>query len=123
MEDTIVALNTGYWRTRDGTLIQRAEGKACIVNPQWRVKLEQIACLIEEVRRRFSELFGLNEMLFHLRGPRQIHHREMEAFMEGFRSDRDLGNWMDEKRQEAIDIMNSLLDEVGMQPLRGLREH
>ena len=123
MEDTIVALNTGYWKTRDGTLIQRGEGKACVVNPQWREKLEQITSLIEDVRRRLSELFGLNEMLFHLRGLRHFRHREMEAFMEGFRDDRDLGNWMDEKRQEALDIMNSLLEEVGMQPLRGLREH
>ena len=103
-------------------LIQRAEGKACVVNPQWREKLEQITDLVEEVRRRFSDLFGMNEMLFHLRGPRHIYHREIEAFMEGFRSDHDLANWMDGKRQEAIDIMNSLLDEVGMQPLRGLRK-
>ena len=123
MEDTIVALNTGYWKTRSGTLIKRAKGKACIVNPQWREKLEQITNLIEEVRRRFSDQFGLNEMLFHLHGPHRIHHRDMEMFMEGFREDRDLGKWMNEKRQEAIDIINSLLDEVGMQPLRGLREY
>jgi len=123
MEDTLVALNTGYWRTRDGTLIRRAEGKARVINPQWRQKLERITSLIEEVRRRFSDQFGLNEMLFRLHGPRHVHHPEMEAFMEGFRADRELGAWMDANRQEAIDIMNSLLDEVGMQPLRGLREY
>lgn len=123
MEDTIVALNTGYWKTRDGTLIQRAKGKACIVNPQWRERLEQITSLIEDVRRHFSERLGLNEMLFHLRGPRNIYHGQMEMLMEGFRGDRDLGTWMDEKRQKAIEIMNALLDEVGMQPLQGLREN
>ena len=74
------------------------------------------------MRRRFADLFGLNEMLFHLRGPRHLHHPDLELFMEGFRGDSELGAWMDQKRQEAINIMNSLLDDVGMQPLRGLRE-
>lgn len=123
MEDTLVALNTGYWRMRDGTLIERAKGKAFVVNPQWRENLEQITNLIEDIRRHFHQMFGLNEMLFHLRGPHRFHHREIEELMEGFRHDRDLGNWMDKQRQEAINIMNSLLEEVGMQPLRGLREH
>lgn len=122
MEDTLVALNTGYWRTRDGTLIERAKGKACIVNPQWREQLEKITNLIEDIRRRFHQIFGLNDMLFRPR-PHRLHDRELEEFMEGFRHNRDLGNWMDKQRQEAIEIMNSLLGELGMQPLRGLREH
>lgn len=123
MEDTLIALNTGYWRTRDGVLIERAKGKACVVNPDWRDRLEKITNLIEDIQRRFRELFGLNEMLFHFHGPRHLHRREFDELMEGFRYDRDLGSWMDKQRQEAIDIMNSLLEEVGMQPLRGLREH
>jgi len=122
MEDTLIALNTGYWRTRDGTLIERSKGKACIINRDWRAKIERITEIIENIRKRFHELFGLNEMLFHLRGPRGMYHRGLEDFMEGFRHDPDLGGWMDKKRQEAIEIMNSLLEENGMQPLRGLRE-
>jgi hypothetical protein len=123
MEDTLIALDTGYWRTRDGMLIERARGKACIINPEWRDKAERIANIIEDIRRRFHELFGLNEMLIHLHGPRRHHRGNIDEFMEGFRHDRDLGNWMDKQRQEAIDIMNSLLQQLGMQPLRGLREH
>lgn len=122
MEDTLIALNTGYWRMRDGTLIERGKGKAFIVNPQWREKLEKITNLIEGIRRRFHQLFGLNEMLFHLRRSHRVRHFEIEEIMEGFRHDSDLGNWMDKQRQEALNIMNSLLEDVGMQPLRGLRE-
>ncbi len=48
---------------------------------------------------------------------------DMEDMMTGFRGNRDLGEWMDSQRQTAIDIMNSMLDEVGMQQLRGLHEH
>jgi len=122
MEDTLIALNTGYWRTRDGTLIERSRGKACLVHPDWRKKVERIAEIIEEIRRRFQGLFGLNEMLFHLRGPRGMYREGLEDFMEGFRHDADLGKWMDNKRQEAIEIINSLLEEIDLQPLRGLRD-
>jgi hypothetical protein len=123
MEDTLVALNTGYWKTREGTLIERAKGKACVVNAQWREKLENITTLIEEIRRRFHDLFGLNKMLFQHRRYPEFRQPELEQFMEGFRHNRDLGTWMDEKRQEAIDIMNTLLEEAGMQGLRGLRQY
>ena len=123
MEDTLVALNTGYWRMRDGTLIERAKGKAFVIHPQWRGKLEQITNLIEDIRRRFQQMFGLNEMLFRLQVPHQLRHRDIDMLMEDFRHDRNLGDWMDKQRQEAIKIMNSLLEEIGMQPLRGLREH
>ncbi len=122
MEDTLIALNTGFWRTRDGALIERSKGKACIIHPKWREKIERIAEIVEDIRKRFHELFGLNEMLFHLRGPRGAYHRDLENFMEGFRHDRDLGGWMDKQRQSAIDIMNSLLGELGIPVLRGLRE-
>jgi len=122
MEDTIMALNTGYWKTREGTLIERAKGKACIINPDWREKIETITNLIEDIRRRFAALFGLNRMFVDIRRPHGFRDPDLEIFMEGFRGDHCLGNWMDQKRQEAIDVMNSLLDEVGMQSLRGLRE-
>ncbi len=122
MEDTLIALNTGYWRTRDGTLIERSKGKACLVHPDWRNKIESIAKKIEDIRRRFHELFGLNEMLFHFRGRRGMYPKDFEDHMERFRHDADLGKWMDNQRQEAIEIINSLLEEIGMQPLRGLRD-
>jgi hypothetical protein len=120
MEDTLVAFNTGYWRMRDGTLVERAKGKACIVNANWREKIEKITVIIEDIRRRFHQAFGLNEMLFHIRGHR-FSNRDLDEFMDGFRHDRGLGNWMDMKRQEAINLMNSLLAELGLQPLQGFR--
>lgn len=123
MEDTLIALNTGYWRLRDGTVIERARGKALIVNPQWREEIEHITKLIEGIRRRFHEVLGLNEMMYHQyhRGGR-FHMGEIETLMAGRRHDNDLGAWMDMQRQEAINIMNSVLNEAGLQPLRGLRE-
>jgi hypothetical protein len=122
MEDTLLALNTGYWRTRDGAVIQRAKGKSCIVNPDWRKKLEEIASIIENIRRKFSEASGLNRMIGEMaRFGSARDMADLEDMMTGFRSNRGLGESMDEQRQRAIDIMNSLLSEVGMQPLKGIR--
>jgi hypothetical protein len=121
MEDTVLALNTGYWRTRNGELLSRFKGKACVVNPSWREQIEKITSLIEDIRKRFHEAFHLGEMLCHLSGYGLHRRHEMEEEMQGYRGDRALGVWMDKQRQEAIDIMNGLLDEVGMQHLRGLR--
>ncbi|MFA6054722.1 MAG: HNH endonuclease signature motif containing protein [Thermodesulfovibrionales bacterium] len=116
MQDTILALNTGYWKTRDGTVLERSLGKACVVNPQWREKLDKIATIIEEIRKRFADAVGLNRMLLHLRGLSGF-----EPHDTAFRRDRDLSDWMDAKRQEAIDTMNTILRDLQMQPLSNLR--
>ncbi len=118
MEDTLLALNTGYWRAREGALIDRAKGKVHLVSPEWRSKLDQIASLIEEVRGRFREELGLNEMLMRSYLPGPGLHRFME---DRFRLDHDLGTWMDEKRSEAVAAMNTLLEEVGHVPLKVIR--
>lgn len=122
MEDTLIALNTGYWRTRDGTLIERAKGKVHIVNPAWRERMDYITGIIEAVRQRFHEAVGFNRILYQIR---KAHFRDfdLEQYVEGrFRDDRELSEWMDFQRQEAIEIMNALLKEVGHQPLQGFQK-
>ncbi len=71
MQDTLLALNTGYWKMRDGTVLERSLGKSCVVNPRWREDLDKIASIIEDIRRRFAESVGLNQMLLHLQGRRE----------------------------------------------------
>jgi hypothetical protein len=116
MQDTLLALNTGYWRTRDGTVLERSLGKACVVNPRWREKLDRIAVILEEIRKRFAESAGLNRMLLHFQG-----RSGFDPHDGVLRSDRGLGEWMDTKRQEAIDTMNTILRDLQMQPLSNLR--
>ncbi|MBN1812655.1 MAG: HNH endonuclease [Anaerolineae bacterium] len=122
MEDTLVALNTGYWRTRDGALIERAKGKVHVVHTPWHEKVEHIVEIIEEIRTRFKEAVGFSRRLYELdRGyPNDF---EFDKRMDRrFRRDRDLGEWMDTQRQEAIETMNSILQEIGHQPLRGINK-
>ena len=42
IEDTIIALNTGVLRTRDGSILKKADGKSSVVNIEWREKLNTI---------------------------------------------------------------------------------
>jgi hypothetical protein len=122
MEDTLVAFNTGYWRTRDGTLIERARGKVHIVHPPWRESVERIVETIEDIRTRFREAAGFNRMPYDL--PRQyVGEFELEQRLERrFRGGHDMDDWMDTKRQECVKIMNKLLQEIGHQPLRGINQ-
>jgi hypothetical protein len=116
MQDTLLALNTGYWKTRDGTVLERSLGKSSVVNPRWREELDKIAAIIEEIRKRFAESVGLNRMILHLRGRPGFDPQDS-----ALRGDRHLGRWMDEKRQQAIDTMNAVLRDIRMQPLANLR--
>lgn len=124
MEDTLLALNTGHWRTRDGVVIDRAKGKSYIVHPAWREKLDEVARCIEKVREEFHRAVGFDEMLYRLRyhRPNRITH-EMEMMMERrFRDDLPFGSGMNEKRDEAIKILNTILEEIGHPPLKTMEE-
>ena len=124
MEDTVIALNTGYWRMREGTLIQRGEGKSHVIHTEWRQKLDSICDALVRVRRRFQQSLGLDQMLVHLRHARPPDFFDrMEPHFSRIRHDRDLGKWMDDERQMAIDLMNAMLEEVGVPPLKGIRDH
>jgi len=68
LEDTALAINTGYWRTRDGAVISRARGKTQIADPGWRQKLDESVGAIEEARRVLRRSLELDRD-FRLRGP------------------------------------------------------
>jgi hypothetical protein len=87
-----------------------------VINPRWREELDKIAAIIEEVRKRFADSVGLNRMLLHLRGRPGFDPHDTVL-----RGDRELGQWMDERRQQAIDLMNAILRDMQMQPLANLR--
>jgi len=122
MEDTLIAFSTGYWSTRDGRLIERAKGKVHIVHPPWRTKIDRIVEIIEGVRRRFRDAVGFNRMLYEYHSTYTHDLEFWQRMAVRFRSDANLGDWMDAQRQDAIDIMNSILEEVGHQSLPGINQ-
>ncbi|MBN2028273.1 MAG: HNH endonuclease [Actinobacteria bacterium] len=115
MEDTLLALNTGYWRTREGDLIDRARGKMYVVNPEWRMRLDTISRCIVEIRNRFQEAVGFKKMPFeygHFRG--RILDRDFDKHL---RANRELGAELDFLRNFAISEMNIILYEIEYWPL------
>ena len=123
MEDTLTAINTGYARLKDGTAIEQAKGKVHLVRADWREKMDKIAVIIEDVRSHFQRALGLDEDLMHYyRGSRHepFDRRMEQAIGAHFRADASLDDYMNERRRDAIALMNMLLIEIGHSPLRGL---
>lgn len=111
LEDATLALNTGYWRTRDGAVIERAAGKSQILNPDWRRKLEEAVAAIDEARRLLRQALGLQEML--MNANRAFHRGGFDEYDSGLRGDRGLGGEIDRLRQVAIDCLNEVILAAG----------
>ena len=111
MEDTLLAINTGYWRTRDGEVIERAEGKAHLVNPEWRTLLDRVAQLVGTVRIELRQALSLDRMLFeHGRGSGS----RVDDSDYVFSWDSPLTIRIDDLRNEALEALNVALGEAGL---------
>lgn len=53
IEDTIAALNTGVWRTREGETIRRIPSLHHLRNPQVKAKVRKASELVDKLRRTF----------------------------------------------------------------------
>lgn len=115
LEDTALALNTGYWRMRDGTPIRAAEGRITVINPNWRERLDEVAAAVEAARAELRRSLGLGMMLFQL----EQGSRDLDRHLRG---DRRVADEIDACRQRAVDSMNIVALEAGLQPLKGLHD-
>lgn len=107
IEDTIIALNTGILRTRDGAIIKQAEGKSVIQNPDWREKLDNISEMLVSIRRRLKiakaehayTVYGTGNDVFY-------------CFC-----DREIEEWFNITRREILKILSSICQEIGIREL------
>lgn len=113
LEDTVLAINTGLWRTRDGTLIERSSGKSKLVNSAWRYKMDEVVGAIMQCRHMLRQSLDLDQEFFRSPGRHWFDH-----FGSGFRTDVALGHEMDDRRQQALDHMNEILAEVDLPRLK-----
>jgi len=109
IEDTIIALNTGVLRTRDGDIIKQAEGKAFVQNPEWREKLYNVVDILTAIRRRLKVAERDHVYSFYSDNGEE----GMYCF-----NDRELEEWFNFSREEALKIMSSICGEIGMPGLR-----
>lgn len=107
IEDTLVALNTGVLRTRDGTILKQAEGKSAVQNPSWREKLDTIADMLNSIRRRLK--IAKAEKVYTKYGSGQD---VFYCFLDG-----ELGEWFNLTREEILKILSSICREAGLREL------
>lgn len=109
IEDTIIALNTGVLRTRDGDIIKQAEGKAFVQNPEWREKLYNVIDILTAIRRRLKVAERDHVYSFYSDNGKE----GMYCF-----NDRKLEEWFNSSREEILKIMSSICSEIGIPELR-----
>lgn len=112
IEDTIIALNTGVLRTRDGSILKKANGKSSIVNPEWREKLDMICDMLVAIRRQLRKAKA--EDAYSMYGEGEI----MYCF-----HDRNLAMWFDSMREDILKIFSSICEEIGIQGLHFPEKH
>ena len=112
IEDTIIALNTGILRTRDGVIIKQSEGKSTIKNPMWRQKLDNIGDMLASIRRRLK--IAEEESAF-----TKTNSSDNEAFY-CFR-DRELDEWFNITREEILKVLSSVCREARIRELHFMR--
>lgn len=110
IEDTIIALNTGVLRTRDG-IIKQSEGKSAIINHAWREKLNTITDMLVALRKRLK--IAKSENLYSTYGKGEV----MYCFY-----DRELEIWFNSTREEIIKILSSICQEAGISGMHFPRE-
>lgn len=113
IESTILALNTGILRTRDGEIIKKAEGKSAIQNPDWKEKLDVVVDILTAIRRRLKIATKDKAFSYYQSG------------YDGFYCfyDRELEEWFNSSREEVLKIMSSICKEIGMQELHFPRRY
>lgn len=111
IEDTIIAMNTGVLRTRDGMILKQSEGKSSIINHSWREKLNTITDMLVALRKRLKIAKAENLYSTYDRG------EVTYCFY-----DRELEEWFDLTREEIIKILSSICQEAGISGLHFPRQ-
>jgi hypothetical protein len=101
IEDTITAMNTGCLRSRDGEVLAQAKGKSYLCSRDWREKMDRIVLMLRNIREEFKTI------------PSTKSQKDL----------RQLGDWMDEKRDQMILAFNEICAEADLSPLYSPRRH
>lgn len=112
IRDTIVALSTGVLRDREGHVLATTTGRAALENRSWRLQIGTVIDLLNAIVRRYEVAVESGEISVHNRG------NEIETYCV---HDARLLSWMDQTREEALDLMSAVLAGAGLDPVRHQR--
>lgn len=107
IEDTITAINTGCLRSRDGTILAQAKGKAFLRKKNWRDRMDAIVDLLRAIRSRYDIA----------RKMKLIHVSEHQDGSSSYSiNDPFLAKWMDSTRAQITQMFSEIAKEAGVIP-------
>jgi hypothetical protein len=109
MEDTIIALNTGCLRDRNGSIVFQYYGKSYLSNYEWREKMDKIVDLLRAIRSRYQLAIQLGQI--HIGS--EYEGKQFYCF-----HDHRLAIWFDETRADILYLFSSICKEVGIHNLK-----
>lgn len=108
IEDTIIALNTGVLRTRDGTLLKQTQDKSAIQNPIWREKFQLISDMPVTLRRRLK--LAEKDKAYSKYGTEE----DISYYFSGHK----LAEWFNLTREEILEVLSSMCKDIGLHELK-----
>lgn len=106
IDDTIIALNTGVLKDRNGNIIKESKGIFEVANSEWRDKLALIMDMLVVMRRRLK--YARDEQLYHT----NMGYNGISFYVF---HDHDFADWFDASRFDLINIFSSICEEAGLQ--------
>lgn len=104
IEDTILALNTGTLRTRDGQIIKSGNGKSTVRNSSWRKRLDEIVVILNSIKRKMK-IAEINQDFRRTGAGDQYFY---------YFHDWQLADWFNSERRKALEILYSICKEAGI---------
>lgn len=108
IEDTIIAINVGCLRDRNGDILFQSYGKSYLSNHEWRAKMDSIVDILRAIRSRYQLAIKLGQL--HIGS-----EYEGKQFYNFY--DHELAKWFDETRGQAIYLFSTICVEAGISKL------
>lgn len=109
IEDTIIAVNTGLLRARDGKALDKSKGKAFLRNSAWRQRMDVIVELLRSIRSRFEDA--------RRSGTIKVYGNTYDI------SDHEVAQWMDLTRMQILEVFAEVCVSAGLDVRKFPRHH
>jgi hypothetical protein len=107
IEDTIVGINTGSIRSRDGQVVLQTRGKVFLKNRQIRERMDVIVDLLRWIRFRYTDAVKRKAITF---------HGDAGGMTSYCINEGELAHWMDSTRTQVLQLFSEVCHQVGIHP-------
>jgi signal transduction histidine kinase len=107
IEDTIVGINTGSIRTRDGHILMHTRGKVFLKDRRLRERMDVIVDLLRWIRFRYADAVKRKAITF---------HGDSGGATSYCIHEQELARWMDVTRTQVLQLFSEVCHHVGIHP-------